>query len=123
MPRTVSITRGITIASSGTTVLQIPSTPKQTTQTTDRHILLTKSVGTTVESVDPSALDIGTNGYCYLSNLGPTNFVEWGTTSGDYVGKIKAGDHAGPFQLNAGKTLYLKADTAACDVQILILAD
>lgn len=122
MARSVNITRAVTITSGSSTILTLPSVTKQKTQTTDRYILLTKSVGTSEESVDPSTLDISTNGYCYLINLDATNYVEWGTTTTDYCGKLEAADYAGPFQLNAGKTLYLKANAAACEVQILITA-
>lgn len=122
MARSVNISRAVTIVDGSSTILTLPSVTKQKTQTTARHILLTKQVGTSEESVDPSTLDISTNGYCYLINLDATNYVEWGTTSTDYCGKLEAADYAGPFQLNAGKTLYLKANTAACEVQILITA-
>jgi hypothetical protein len=105
-----------------------PSVPIRTvrgTQTVKRHYSLVKAVGTTEESVDFSTFDITTNGMIHLYNNNATNFVEWGTTSGDYPGRLEAGDVPGSqavLQLNAGKTLYLKANTAACDVEITMFA-
>lgn len=122
MANEIQITMGI-LRKDGTTVKhQLQTATRFLTQTTKRSIQITKAVGTTEESVDFSALDIATNGQMVLTNNDATNYIEWGTTTGDYCGKIEAGGMAGPLQLNAGKTLYLKANTAACDVEIIMYA-
>lgn len=61
---------------------------------------------------------ITTNGWVRMMNLDTTNFVQWGFSTGVYGGRMKAGQSAGPFFLEPGATLYLKADTAACKVRI-----
>jgi hypothetical protein len=76
-----------------------------------------QTIGTTEETI--SFTDIATNGFVFFENLDATNYVEWGTATGDYTGKMLAGEPAGPFRLNAGKTLYMKANTAACRVRII----
>lgn len=92
------------------------------TQAVKRHNSLTKAVGTTEESVDFSTFDITTNGYMLIENNDATNFIEWGVATTVYTGKILPGETAGPFQLSPGKTLYLKANTAACDTEITMYA-
>jgi len=123
MANEISITLGISRKNaSGVTVHSLPTRTRTLDQTTKRSVAITKAVGTSEESIDFSTLDIATNGQLLLINRDATNYVEWGTTTTDYPGKIEAGGYAGPFQLNAGKTLYLKANTASCDVDIIMYA-
>lgn len=74
------------------------------------------TIGTSEESI--TFTDIVTNGFCQMINDDSTNYVEWGFSTGVYGGRMRAGEVAGPFRLNAGATLYLKANTAACKVRI-----
>lgn len=74
------------------------------------------TIGTSEESI--SFTDIGTNGWVHLYNADGANYVEVGFSAGVYGIKLKAGDRA-QFRLNAGATIYLKADTAACRVQVV----
>lgn len=78
------------------------------------------SIGTSEEAV--TFTDITTNGWAFLQNMDTTNYVEWGTT-GAYIGRMRAGETAGPFRVNAGATLYLKANTAACRVRVVMYED
>jgi len=74
--------------------------------------------------VDLSALTV--LGYVYLQNLDATNFVEWGPTVAAVfhpIGKMKPGEQAGPFRLSPGKSLTVKADTAAALVQVQAFED
>jgi hypothetical protein len=57
--------------------------------------------------------------YFYVRNLDATNFVEVGVATGVYPIKLKPGQIA-LFPPNAA-ALFLKADTAACPVEILAL--
>lgn len=74
------------------------------------------TIGTTEETI--TFTDISTNGFVILENMDTTNYVEWGFATGVYGGRMKATEPAGPFRLNTGATLYLKANTAACRVRI-----
>lgn len=87
----------------------------QRDQSLKRHFDQILSIGTSEENVTFG--DISTNGFLLMYNIG-SNYVEWGTSTGDYPGKMLSGDIAGPIRLNAGKTLYMKANTAACDVRV-----
>lgn len=98
----------------------LPSQRSQYTQTGVGQYDAKLSVGTTEEAV--TFTDIATNGWCFMQNMDTTNYVEWGTT-GAYIGRMKAGETAGPFRVNAGATLYLRANTAACRVRVVMYED
>lgn len=76
------------------------------------------SVGTSEE--DMLLGDIAANGWIFLQNLDPTNYVKWGPKiAGAMVefGRIKPGETQA-FRLEPGATLRWKADTAACKVAV-----
>jgi len=74
---------------------------------------------------DITTTGVSTLGWCYVRNLDATNFVEWGPKdTGTFypIGRLKPGE-ATVFRLSPGKTLHIKADTAACKCQVLVLED
>lgn len=77
----------------------------------------TVSIGTTEESIATFG-DVATEGLIYLRNLDATNYVQWGFSTTVYGGRIAPGMVAGPFQAEPGLTLFLKANTAACLVEV-----
>lgn len=81
---------------------------------------LIMTIGTTEES--PTFTDITTNGWLLLENLDATNYVQWGVATTVYTGRMAAGK-AALLQLEPGKSLYLKANTAACRVRIVLIGD
>jgi len=91
-------------------------------QTGDGSYSNVHNIGTTEESVAAFG-DVSTFGWCYLRNLDTTNYVQWGFATTDYGGRMEAGEPAGPFRLEPGITLYLKANTAACNVRIAVFED
>jgi hypothetical protein len=81
-----------------------------------------RSIATTETSV--ALTGITTPKICILHNLDATNYCEAGTTTTDYPIKLFPTGTGIPnvFTLNAGKTtLYLKANTAATKVRIIVL--
>jgi len=84
------------------------------------------NITATTVGVDVDMSNLTTEGICRLLNVDETNFVEWGPKSGGTfypLGKMKPGEPAGPFRLSPGKTLHLKADSASCLVQAVVLED
>lgn len=69
--------------------------------------------------------DITTEGWAWFRNLDATNYVDWGPDSTGIVqmGRMEAGEVAGPFRLYPGVTLQMQANTAACDVEVVVLED
>lgn len=78
------------------------------------------SIGTTEETV--SLGDITTPGWVIMRNIDPTNYVQWGFSTGVYGGRLEPGEPA-LFRLDPGATLYMKANVAACSVVIQVLED
>lgn len=80
----------------------------------------TVSVGTTEETAGPAFGDIGTEGLCVVYNLDPTNYVQIGFATGVYGMRARGANMPVMFFLEPGATLYLKANTAACNVRIIV---
>lgn len=88
--------------------------------TGDSYVKGIQEVGTSEEELAQLA-DLGTPGWCLMTNLDSANFVEVGTVTTEYGIKLKAGEFA-LFRMN-GTSLFAKANTAACLVQYLIVED
>lgn len=59
--------------------------------------------------------------FCILYNHDVTNFVEAGTTTTDYPIYLRPSSVPSQFELGPGKaSLYLKADTASCYVEVIV---
>ena len=69
------------------------------------------TIGTSEESFTFG--ELGTLGWLIMENLDATNYVEWGFESGDYGGRMEAGEVA-VFRMKPSTTLYLLANTASC---------
>ncbi len=68
---------------------------------------------------------IVTNGWAYFRNLDQANYVEYGPTAAGAIavlGKMKPGE-VGLIRLAPGVALRMRANTAACKVQILVFED
>lgn len=80
----------------------------------------TVSVGTSEETAGPAFGDIGTEGLCVIYNLDPTNYVQIGFATGVYGMRARGANMPVMFFLEPNATLYLKANTAACNVRIIV---
>jgi hypothetical protein len=78
-----------------------------------------QTVGTSEEAVVFG--DVATPGYVYVRNLDATNYVQLGATTGVYTIKLMPGENA-LFRLS-GTTLFALANTAACNVQVVAIAN
>ena len=83
-----------------------------------------KNVGTSEESIATGSFgDVTTEGWCYMRNIDATNYCQWGFSTGVYGGRMEAGETAGPFRMEPGLTLFLKSNTAACNIEIFVAED
>lgn len=73
------------------------------------------TIGTTEEEV--AFGELSTKGWVMMQNLDATNYVQWGFSAGVYGGRMRAGETAGPFRMDA-TSIFLRANTAACKVLI-----
>jgi hypothetical protein len=86
------------------------------------YVHKTQNIGTTAEAL--SIGDIGTCGWMVVKNLDASNYVEISRatfTSGQGTVKLKAGEVAA-FRLGSN-TPYALANTAACDIEYILVED
>jgi hypothetical protein len=115
MANEITVTAGIRVLNGNSSFSQ-PATAKSADQAaiggpTPGAI----SVGTSEEST--AFPELTTEGWLYLQNNDATNYVQWGFSTGVYGGRLKAGESA-LFRMEPALTLYLKANTAACNVLV-----
>lgn len=79
----------------------------------------TESIGTTEESI--SLADVSAVGWIHVRNLDATNFITLGTVTNQRGIKLLAGESCA-FRA-ANNALFIKADTAACNVAIDIFSN
>lgn len=110
-----AINGSLTLPRTGTTQLQVD-------QTNAGYHAITQNVGTSAETLDTTALT--SEGYAVMINLDATNYITYGPDSTGQVdfGKLKAGEMT-VFRFEPGIVLKATADTAACDVFLLVLED
>lgn len=99
-----------------------PPIAKQYDQTTASGTWIgAKSIGTGETTVSLS--DLTTPGWCKMTNLDATNYVQWGFSTGVYGGRLEAGESA-LFRLDPGlASIFCLANTAACDVEFEVMED
>lgn len=78
------------------------------------------SIGTTEETSGPAFGDVGTERLCVVYNLDSTNYVQVGFSTGVYGMRLRASSVPAVFELEPNATLYLKANTAACKVRVIV---
>ena len=81
---------------------------------------VTTSVGTAEETAGPSFGDIGTEGFCVIYNLDSTNYVQVGFATTVYGMRLRGASAPAMFFLEPNATIYLKANTAACNVRVIV---
>ncbi len=88
-----------------------------------RYTQVVQDVSTVEEVLQLGDVPSAGLGWCWLKNLDPTNFVNVGPAAGDaYLLKLKALEPA-VFRLQLSIVPVVKADTADCDMEVLILED
>ena len=80
-----------------------------------------KNIGTTEESIAlPADLTGAGTGHAYIKNRDATNYVQIGTATTVYWCRLLAGQFAIVPLDNAITTIYMKANTAACNVEVYV---
>ena len=89
------------------------------TQVTGRLFDVVRAITTTEVSV--ALTGITTPRVCRIYNLDATNYVEWGTATTVHPFRLYPASCPHTFELNTTTTtLYLKANTATCNVWITV---
>jgi len=120
MANEITITTGLEVNGGGLVDKFQPGGSFNLDQTNARSKAGVQAIATSAENLDEGDLTDG--GMICIKNLDDTNFVEFGVDNTGFVacGKIRPGKQA-LFEIADSTTLQLKADTDACDVQVLIL--
>jgi len=121
MANEITVTAKLTV-DNGNYESEMSASRIQVNQSSIGGIHQVQNIGTTYEAITLG--DVSTEGFCLFRNLDSTNFVQWGVDAGASltpIGKMEAGETAGPFRIDAAATLYAEADTAACDLEVMIL--
>jgi hypothetical protein len=115
----IKITQSVRLVKSA---LKHEFTPPQLSLTMTGSLVydVTTSVGTSEETAGPTFGDIGTEGLCIVYNLDPTNYVQVGFATGVYGMRLRGAGAPAIFFLEPNATLYLKANTAACNVRVIV---
>ena len=82
------------------------------------------SIGTSEEAL--SFTDITTKGWCFLRNLDDTNYVEYGPESAGAMvgfGRLEPGEPAAMRLIPGSLTIRMQANTAACNVEVIVWED
>jgi hypothetical protein len=79
-------------------------------------------VGTSQEDFAPT--DITTLGWIWFKNLDDANYIQWGAkdTTMKTIGRAEAGESV-CFRMEPGVTLRWIANTAECNIDVLLLED
>ena len=105
------------------TTLQLSHTGNASVTTTgDSMQAAAIEIGTSEETITVSS-DIGNAGLFWIENLDATNFIELGFATAVYPLILDPGEAYLMRLAPATATLYLKADTAACNIQFVIYED
>ena len=115
----IKITQSVRLVKSA---LKHEFTPPQLSLTMTGSLVsdVVQSVGTSEETTGPTFGDIGTEGLCIVYNLDPTNYVQVGFATGVYGMRLRGAGAPAIFFLEPNATLYLKANTAACNVRVIV---
>ena len=91
-------------------------------QATAGYDSFVQNIGTSEEDV---TFSVTTHGWFMMRNLDATHYVQWGPkdTTMKTMGRMEAGESAGPFRVEPGITLRMVANTAACDVLFIMFND
>ena len=82
------------------------------------------SIGTSEETI--TLTDITTKGWAFFRNLDATNYVEWGPESGGSmigIGRLEPGEPAALRLIPGSLTIRMQANTAACNVEVIVWED
>lgn len=117
---TVTIQRYMAVANGTLPPWQfVPSAESLTTTGTK---LIDRVVDVTTSEFTFEIDALGTPGQVILINQDDTNYVRWGWSTGVYGGRVPAGKVSGPFEADAAQQdIFLIADTATCEVRVIVL--
>jgi hypothetical protein len=119
MANEISITAKLSVSKGGTTVTNVTSTDS-IDMTGTSMLTVVQSIGTSYEALTLTDIDTAARYFVLLRNKDATNYVEVSFDAGTtYSLRMDAGELCGPLPLVAGEQIGCRANTAACDVEVI----
>lgn len=118
----LTVAATLTVTKSPSPTVSLSSGSISVTVSGSRHIHNIQNVGTSEEALQIGDLS-GVLGWCLMINRDATNYVKVrsGTGATDLI-RLEAGEPA-LFRLDPALAPYVIADTAACDLEYVIVED
>lgn len=119
MANEISITAKLSVSKGGTTVTNATSTDSIDMSGTNM-LTVVQSIGTSYEALVLTDIDTAARYFVMLRNKDATNYVEVSFDAGSTFSlRMNAGELCGPLPLVAGEQIGCRANTAACDVEVI----
>lgn len=119
MANEISITAKLSVSKGGTTVTNATSTDS-IDMTGTNMLTLVQNIGTSYEALTLTDIDTASKYFVMLRNKDATNYVEVSFDAGStYSLRMDAGELCGPLPIVAGEQIGCRANTAACEVEII----
>lgn len=119
MASEISITAKLSVSKGGTTVTNATSTDS-IDMTGTNMLTLVQNIGTSYEALTLTDIDTASKYFVMLRNKDATNYVEVSFDAGStYSLRMDAGELCGPLPMVAGEQIGCRANTAACEVEII----
>ena len=119
MANEISITATLSVSKGGTTVTNATSTDS-IDMTGTNMLTLVQNIGTSYEALTLTDIDTAAKYFVMLRNKDATNYVEVSFDAGSTFSlRMDAGELCGPLPMVAGEQIGCRANTAACEVEVV----
>jgi len=119
MANEISITAKLSVSKGGTTVTNVTSTDS-IDMTGTSMLTVVQSIGTSYEALTLTDIDTAARYFVMLRNKDATNYVEVSFDAGSTFSlRMDAGELCGPLPMVAGEQIGCRANTAACEVEVI----
>lgn len=119
MANEISVTAKLSVSKGGTTVTNATSTDS-IDMTGTNMLTLVQNIGTSYEALTLTDIDTAAKYFVLLRNKDATNYVEVSFDAGStYSLRMDAGELCGPLPMVAGEQIGCRANTAACEVEVI----
>jgi hypothetical protein len=119
MANEISITAKLSVSKGGTAVTNFTSTDS-IDMTGTNMLTLVQNIGTSYEALTLTDIDTAAKYFVMLRNKDATNYVEVSFDAGSTFSlRMEPGELCGPLPMVAGEQIGCRANTAACEVEVV----
>ena len=119
MANEISITAKLSVSKGGTAVTNFTSTDS-IDMTGTNMLTVVQNIGTSYEALTLTDIDTAAKYFVMLRNKDATNYVEVSFDAGSTFSlRMEPGELCGPLPMVAGEQIGCRANTAACEVEVV----